>query len=68
MWNISAEPMPSRISTPKRLLPAPVELGRQRLAGGEHEAQRREVARRPRPGWFSIPPIIVGTDVRIVGR
>ena len=67
MWNISAEPMPSRISTPN------VSFQRRYSSGGSASpAESTGAATRGRapcrPGWFSIPLIMVGTDVRIVGR
>jgi hypothetical protein len=43
MCSISVEPMPSTMSTPKWALEALAELGRQRLAGRRHQAQRHVV-------------------------
>ena len=46
MCSISVEPMPSTMSTPKCALEAFADLGRQRLAGGGHQAQRDVASRR----------------------
>ena len=67
MWNISAEPMPSRISTPN------VSFQRRYSSGGsaspaESTKRSDERSRAVPPGWLSMALIMVGTDVRIVGR
>ena len=68
MWNISAEPMPSRISTPVRSFHSSVELRRQGLAGREAHAQGRGRSAVSMRGECSMLPIRVGTLVRNVGR
>ena len=68
MWNISAEPMPSRISTPKVSFQRRYSSGGSASPAERHEAQRREIAAARRRDGSACAPIMVGTRVRIVGR
>jgi len=68
MWNISAEPIPSRMSTPNRSLNATARLGGSASpADSTRRSERNASATLSRPS-SSMPFSVVGTAASSVGR